>query len=1225
MDKFLGDVLFRRYRTPQSGLRSEVPLAGQTLWPSKGYNPEVIGNLANAGQVPDNFAARNFAMVAPVSAGTPPQDFSLLLDIEGSDIWLPSIRCDTCAADKQEQENFYHATESKSFHPHLASTPFGLAPRAVSVNEGGGHVGGYVINDTLSIGSLQAPSQTEQNALTSDGYYDPARIEGVLRHQLAELYGMITAYNKKTVDFCTHHYEVCKQAQMENHELRARMAVMKNSVSTKNKNNRDDAPLQNLMSKQHLQATKLLVRKDCEVRNAAVENAALRDQLVQTQRMMHQMEGERRSATADGSSYQMSLCEVESPTSSPMNRPQSGRVVTSAPKPAFEESQVGMGEGETWRIARHPWFDITVMCAITLNSFWLGIDAAWNDSDVLIQTDIIFLVIENMFCVFFVIELVIRFAAYQRKMSAFRDVEWVVDLVLVLLMVLEIWALAIIQLATMSGTPSTFNPAFLRLTRVFKFFRMVRLVRLLRYMPEIIILVKGLGVASRSVFFTLCLLGLLIYVYGIAFKHLCKETPVGLEYFNTLSGSMFTLLYSACFFDGIHALAQMMFAESIIFGGLLMSFLLLAPLTVMNMLVGVLVQVLQVLSQVENDSITATFLREQTVKVFNLMDINNDGKVDIEEFSRLVKQSGMVKALQEADIDVAALIQEADLIFNGQERLDIDEFVSQIQAFRRTNQVTIKDRTPQLRTATFRAERGTSCAELLSGDPDVPCSWQGYYVWSQLCLQIRDQPFLLAEEGDLTARRERAWDRGIGMEGVGFRGSNPKAWVRHMSCLSDGVMGLGRKRPLTGGPSLHQSLVAQGRPATYILAPQTGRYLEEKAGRLALGVAPERLEYIGPFTWVDVLNSAGSAKGGWSFLATGKVNDLPPRPVMAMIETGTSYLLVPAKEYLSIVRSLVPTFDQHCGYDEEVGNIVVCDCEAKNSVTGEVVLQINARDGEEYKLQLNSRNLLQEAPAKRDHKHWMANNEEVCVLQIQQLPANDRDSAYGILGHPFADRGRSPFGFLHPGPFPGSMMGPLLIPLGAGPNGPLSPLMRPGMPPPPPGGMPGLPISKGELKKAAEEASEIGEVVQGMAEAVEKAKEKNERGGGLMKELLDSLAHMPGTGKVMKEEVTQMMPNGDRCTTELVRAANGTVLHERTWLVDDDGNKQREATPGQCPKHKQRRLEEQPRQLAQDDFWVLGDVFLRRHVVAFDFAGNRLGFAVEEAPASRRSRPLLCP
>lgn len=220
---------------------------------------------------------------------------------------------------------------------------------------------------------------------------------------------------------------------------------------------------------------------------------------------------------------------------------------------------------------------------------------------------------------------------------------------------------------------------------------MVRLVRLLRYMPEVIILVKGLGVASRSVFFTLCILGLLIYVYGIALKHLCKDTKVGETYFLTLTQSMFTLFYSGCFFDNISILAEMMFQESFIYGILLMTFILLAPLTVMNMLVGVLVQVLQVLSQVENDAITTAFLHEQTLKIFNAMDLDNDGNVDIEEFAKLVKQPNMVKALHEADIDVAALINEADLIFNGQERLDLSEFVTQIQAFRRTNSVTIKD------------------------------------------------------------------------------------------------------------------------------------------------------------------------------------------------------------------------------------------------------------------------------------------------------------------------------------------------------------------------------------------------------------------------------------------------------------------------------------------------------------------------------------------------------
>eukprot|EP00439_Symbiodinium_sp_Y106_P042709 s77_g5.t1 len=149
-----------------------VPVTARTLWPPGGYNPESIGNMKNAEIVPPNFAARNFAMVAPVSAGSPPQPASLLLDTEGSDIWLPSIRCRECAADQKdhsfseieilwqnswkEQESFYHATDSSTFHPHLVPTPFGLAPRAVGVNEGGGHVGGYVINDTITIGNLEA-------------------------------------------------------------------------------------------------------------------------------------------------------------------------------------------------------------------------------------------------------------------------------------------------------------------------------------------------------------------------------------------------------------------------------------------------------------------------------------------------------------------------------------------------------------------------------------------------------------------------------------------------------------------------------------------------------------------------------------------------------------------------------------------------------------------------------------------------------------------------------------------------------------------------------------------------------------------------------------------------------------------------------------------------------------------------------------------------------------
>lgn len=458
-------------------------------------------------------------------------------------------------------------------------------------------------------------------------------------------------------------------------------------------------------------------------------------------------------------------------------------------------------------------------------------------------------------------------------------------------------------------------------------------------------------------------------------------------------------------------------------------------------------------------------------------------------------------------------------------------------------------------------------------------------------LEVPRQPFILAEEGDLTARRERSWD---------------------------GVFGFGRSLPISGGPSLHKNLESIGRTATYVLAPQTGRFLEEKAARLCLGAEPERLTSFGPFTWTDALDiRTGPCKGAWAFKAIGKVNDLEPQPIKAVIETGTSYLLVPAKDYLRIARSLVPKFDDFCGYDKDVGNVVVCDCEVKSTITGQVSIEIAGHDGDNWDLEINSNNLMQEAPIKKNSKHWMANNEEVCVLQVQQLPKrHTQKSAYGILGNPFEDKGRTPFGFLHPGPFPGALMGPLMLPLG--------PMMGPGgMPPPPPGGMGIRPANKEAFKKAAEQASEIGEVVQGMEEAVEEAKAKHEGRAGLMKELLHSLSNMPGTGKVMKEDVTQIMSNGERCVTELVRAANGTVLKETTWLVDEDGTKQKEATPGHCKKRRrlqavradaEARAQLQSRRLQGDeDLWVLGDVFLRRHLVAFDFENSRLGFAVEEA------------
>merc|ERR1719198_1102302 len=102
-------------------------------------------------------------------------------------------------------------------------------------------------------------------------------------------------------------------------------------------------------------------------------------------------------------------------------------------------------------------------------------------------------------------------------------------------MVGETWIMSVIMLAAGGGGSSGMgNASILRLFRLLRLSRMARMVRLLRAMPELMVLIKGMVVAMRSVFFTLCLLAGIIYVFGIMFVQLLKGTTHGDNYFPTV-------------------------------------------------------------------------------------------------------------------------------------------------------------------------------------------------------------------------------------------------------------------------------------------------------------------------------------------------------------------------------------------------------------------------------------------------------------------------------------------------------------------------------------------------------------------------------------------------------------------------------------------------------------------------------------------------------------------
>merc|ERR1719473_1448938 len=89
------------------------------------------------------------------------------------------------------------------------------------------------------------------------------------------------------------------------------------------------------------------------------------------------------------------------------------------------------------------------------------------------------------------------------------------------------------------GSSPTAGLGFLRLLRLL---RLSRMARLMRSVPELVTLIKGMVAATRSVFSTLVLLVLFMYVFAIIFVGVyncnqpgeCKTSPDLLHFFGTM-------------------------------------------------------------------------------------------------------------------------------------------------------------------------------------------------------------------------------------------------------------------------------------------------------------------------------------------------------------------------------------------------------------------------------------------------------------------------------------------------------------------------------------------------------------------------------------------------------------------------------------------------------------------------------------------------------------------
>jgi len=340
--------------------------------------------------------------------------------------------------------------------------------------------------------------------------------------------------------------------------------------------------------------------------------------------------------------------------------------------------------GWSQAMARSQYFEWMTLSVIAFNAIWIAIDMDNNDQDLLLDADLVYQVAEHSFCAYFTFEWL------GVKRDCLRDAWFCFDTFLVLAMIAETWVMNLVVL--FKGASQLGNTSVLKLVRLVRLTRMARMAKLLHAVPELIILIKGIAVAARTVFFTLLLLALIIYFFAIVFRQVTSDTEIGDRYFPSVTASMSTLLL-----DGVIPDQALLVRENdsshFLLGVLVVMFILLATLTVMNMLVGVLCEVVSVVSAVEKEQLTVCYVKQKLMAMFDDPKVDTDGNCSIsrQEFENMLLNQEAASIIQDMGVDVVGLVDFADIIFEDDIELTFGDFMELVMQLRGSNTCTVKD------------------------------------------------------------------------------------------------------------------------------------------------------------------------------------------------------------------------------------------------------------------------------------------------------------------------------------------------------------------------------------------------------------------------------------------------------------------------------------------------------------------------------------------------------
>jgi hypothetical protein len=324
------------------------------------------------------------------------------------------------------------------------------------------------------------------------------------------------------------------------------------------------------------------------------------------------------------------------------------------------------------KLARSHVFNNFTIFIVALNAIYLGVDSDYNTAGNIYDADWPFLVISQFFCVYFTFEVVVRFFAFERKKDCFLDGWFKFDLFLVTTMILDIWVIMLMLKVVFKGGKVKVPTQPLRMLRLFKLSRMARLMKAF---PELVTMIKGLVRSLRAISSSMILVGLMLYTWAILIHMLLRED---LEYnkelkqeydyeFTKVGDCMWTLFMSGTLMldNAAPLMSELLFNNSIVkvLAGLaVITYCFLSALLILQMLIGVLCDVVSQVGQERRDAECIGLVRQELLGHLKKVD-GGDGRISKEEFEALMEVPTSRALLKKLNINRLFLTEVANLMF----------------------------------------------------------------------------------------------------------------------------------------------------------------------------------------------------------------------------------------------------------------------------------------------------------------------------------------------------------------------------------------------------------------------------------------------------------------------------------------------------------------------------------------------------------------------------------